>query len=145
MDNRCCWFEDAPPVASSRVVKQHQNVRYERPTRTPQLQSPWLQRPRKLLWVHWALDGNENRGNGCPKSKTQVQQQDNSRKQRWKRSLCCVKRVPKPQTRGNWRILFAADQQPKRKYLIQEAAHEEGRPSKHNETNGRESRDKKRR
>ena len=32
-----------------RVVEQHQNVRYERPTRTPQLQSPRLQRPGKLL------------------------------------------------------------------------------------------------
>ena len=36
MDDRYCWLEDAPPVASSRVVEQHQNVRYERPTRTPQ-------------------------------------------------------------------------------------------------------------
>jgi len=29
--------------------------------------------------------------------------------------------------------------------LVQEAAHEEGRPGKHNETNGRESRDQKQR
>ena len=33
----------------------------------------------------------------------------------------------------------------KEKHLVQEAAHEEGRPGKHNETNGRESRDQKRR
>ena len=56
-----------------------------------------------------------------------------------------LKKVPRPQTRGNRRILFAADRQPERKYLVQEAAHEKGRPGKHNETNGRESRDQKRR
>ena len=54
-------------------------------------------------------------------------------------------KVPQPQTRGNRQILFAADRQPERKHLVQEAAHEEGRPGKHNETNGRESRDQKRR
>ena len=81
---------------------------------------------------------------GWPKSKTQVQQKDISRNRRWKRALCFNK-VPQPQTRGNRLILFAADRQPEKKHLVQEAAHEEGRPGKHNETNGRESRDKKRR
>ena len=52
--------------------------------------------PRKLLWLHLALDENENRRNGWPKSKTQVQQRDISGKQRWKRSLCCVRKVPQP-------------------------------------------------
>ena len=88
------------PVASSHVEERHHNVRYERPTRTPQLQSPRIQRPRKPPWLHWALDENENRRNGWPKSKTQVQQIDISGKQRWKRSLCCIKKVPQPQTRG---------------------------------------------
>ena len=56
-----------------------------------------------------------------------------------------LKKVPQPQTRGNRRIIFAADRQPERKHLVQEAAHEEGRPGKQNETNGGESRDSKRR
>mgnify|MGYP000350325216 CR=1 FL=1 len=53
------------------------------------------------------------------------------------------KRVPQPQTGGNRRILFAADRQPERKHRVQQAALEEGRPGKHNERNGIESRDQK--
>ena len=66
VDNRCCWLEDAPPVASSRVVEQHQNVRHERPTRTPELQSPRLQRRRKLLCTRRKREPGET---GDPKAR----------------------------------------------------------------------------